>query len=112
VQILFIRRQGDSVWSSKVLADELQFAFVNRVNAAEAELLSRIIEEPWKAERRIGKEERAVGSIDKIVWTVQPVAIVAVCKHGLRPVSFVSHHSMIAVLIDRQASLRIERQSI
>ena len=75
-------------------------------------MLARIVEELWKTERRIGEEERAVRSINEIVRTVKALALIAVRQHGLRPVVFVAHDAMTAVLIDGQPSLRIEGQSI
>ena len=65
-----------------------------------------------KAKRRISKEQRAVRSIDKIVWTVEPLALITVSENGLRAIFLVMHDAMIAVLVNRESSLRIERQAI
>src|ERR1051325_6909105 len=92
----------------KSFGDQLEFALVDGVNTAEWKLLARIVEEFWKTERRIGKEQRAIGSVIEIIWAIQPLALVTVRQHGLRPVVFVAHDAMIAVLIDRQPTLRIE----
>ena len=51
-------------------------------DAAEGQLLARIVEELRQAERRIGEVERAVGVVDEIVRTVEPLALVAIGEHG------------------------------
>src|SRR5579871_7033200 len=81
-------------------------------NTAERQLLARIVEKFRQSERRIGKVQGSVRPIHQVVRAVEPLTFVLVCKHGQRSVFFEPRYAVVAMLIDRQAVLGIERQAI
>ena len=81
---------------------------MHREDSTVWQFLSRIIKELGQAKGRIGEIERAVGPVDKVVRTVEPLPFILVGKYRECAVVLQTGNSVIAVLVDREASFAVE----
>ncbi len=112
IEMLAVRCEGDAVRTLELVAQQSRAAAVGAIHAAERQLLARIVVELRQAEWRIGEVDGAIRRVHEVVRTVQAFALIAVREHCLAAVRFDAHDAMVAVLVDRQSALRIQRESI
>jgi hypothetical protein len=82
---------------------------VEREYAAEGKLLARIVVEFRQSERRIGEKKRAVGAVHEIVGTVQTLTFILAGEHGDPAVFLHARDPTVAMFVDRQPALGVER---
>src|SRR2546422_7590294 len=85
---------------------------ISGLRAVKKYLFSRVVEELGQPEGRVGEIERPIGPVNQVVGAVEPLSLVAVGKNGQRSVRLEAGHAAVAVLVDRQPALRIERQAV
>ena len=112
VQVLLVRRERQAVRAAQLLADQLELLSRQPKDAAEWQFLARIVGELRQSKRGIGEVQRAVRFVDEIVRAVQSLAFEAIGKDGQRTGLFQTADAVVAMLVDRQASIAVERQAI
>src|SRR5262249_31326818 len=100
------------VWPAELTCQERELAIFPSVHPAEGQLLARIVEELWQTKGGIGDVQGAIRLVDQVVRAVEPLALVAVGEHGFTAIAFQPDHAAIAMLIDGETSLRIEREPV
>ena len=112
VEEFLIWRKGDAVGTGQVFTHQRNLPVLRCEDTAERQFLARIIEKLRQTEWRISEIKRAIATINEIVGTVQPFTFKFVRDHGELAIGLEPHHAPISVLVYRQATFPIERQTI
>src|SRR5437016_13591876 len=81
-------------------------------DTAVGQLLARIFEEFRKTERRVGEIQSSIGTVDEVIGAVQALALISIGQDGQLPVLLETRHTAVAVFVDGESLLRIEREAI
>src|SRR3954451_7635157 len=109
VQIFLIGRKREAIGTFELRAYRLELAVDEAEDAAIRQFLARVVEELWQGKGWVGEKERAIRAIDKIVWAVQAFAFVAIRENRELAIFLKARDTTIAVLIDGDATLIVER---
>src|SRR5271165_465231 len=114
VEVFLIGRESEPVRAAKILRDQLDGFPVRRhaKDPAIGQLFPWIIEELRQSKWRIGEIQRSVRLVDEIVGTVESLSFIAVSQHGKLAVLLHANHAAVAVLVDGQPSLLVEREPV
>ena len=112
IEVLFVGREGNSIRSAEVARNEANVSVLHREHAFKWEFFAEIVVELWQSERRICDVEYAIGTINKVVGTIESLPFEFVDKNGLSSICFHANHASIPVLVDREPTLGVQSQAI
>src|SRR6266481_5175881 len=114
VEVLLVGRKCKPIRATQFVGQQLDLFPVSRYaeDTAVGQFFSWIVEELRESERRVGEIQRSVGLVDEVIGTVEPLSFVAVGQHRKLPVLFHANDPTIAVLVDGEPSLLIERETV
>src|SRR5205823_1425291 len=109
---LLVGRESDSVGSDQLGCGQLHLAVLDAEDAAERQLLARIVVDARQPERWVGEVERAVRAVDEVVGAVEALALVAIGEHRERAGALQASDAAVAVLVDGEPPVAVERQAV
>src|SRR6185437_6626760 len=114
IEIFLVWREGEAIGAFQIGCEQANVFAIRAYakHSAVGQFFAGIIRVFGQAEWRIGKVKRAVGFVDQIVGAVEPLAVVAVREHGQPAILFHAHHTAVSLLIDREAALTVERETV